>query len=107
MVRLTHSGSMPVLEFTVVELNEMPRLRSGHFSNLVYDDGQYRIWLSRMTVADGAPFDNVIEVEGFCPVDYPAPFFMGTHARRGSWMPYKDINPRYTDVVRLVSLKGF
>jgi hypothetical protein len=25
---------------------------SGHFDNLVYDDGKHRVWVSRMTAAD-------------------------------------------------------
>jgi hypothetical protein len=107
MVMLTHKYGMPVLEFTVAEINEMIPIRGGHFSNLVFDDGQYRIWVSRMTKADGAPFDDAIEVEGFCPVNYPAPYFMGTPARLGCWLPYKDYDPRYTEKIRLVSLRDF
>jgi len=29
-----------------------PALDSGHFDNLVYDDGTYRVWVSRQSLAD-------------------------------------------------------
>jgi hypothetical protein len=31
---------------------QQPALDSGHFDNLVFNDGAHRVWVSRMTVAD-------------------------------------------------------
>jgi hypothetical protein len=49
--------------FTAAELEEMETLWQGHTDNLKYDDGETRYWLSRMTVADGMPYDNAVTVE--------------------------------------------
>jgi len=50
-------------KYTANELEELPTLSSGHFDNLKIDDGQYRVWLSRVGIADGMPYDNQIMVE--------------------------------------------
>lgn len=39
--------------YTYDELERMPTLHSGHFANLKVDTGTLRIWVSRMTIADG------------------------------------------------------
>ena len=31
---------------------DQPAIDSGHFDNLVYDDGHHRVWVSRMSLAD-------------------------------------------------------
>jgi len=49
--------------YTAEELKKMPTLHSGHFDNLKIDTGTVRVWLSRMTVADGAPYNNQVTVE--------------------------------------------
>ena len=41
----------------------MKTIESGHFDNLKHDDGKTRIWLSRMTVEDGMPYNNQVTVE--------------------------------------------
>ena len=38
-------------------------LNSGHFDNLKVEEGKVRVWLSRMTRADGAPYDNQVIIE--------------------------------------------
>lgn len=45
------------------ELMALPTLSQGHMDNLKFDDGKHRIWVSRMSVADGAPEDNQIHFE--------------------------------------------
>lgn len=50
-------------KYTLAELEAMPTIHSGHFDNLKFDDGKNRVWLSRMTVADGMPYDNQVTVE--------------------------------------------
>lgn len=55
------SGKPP--RYSLAALKKMPTKDWSHFDNLKYDDGKYRVWLSRMTVADGAPYDNQVTVE--------------------------------------------
>ena len=38
-------------------------IQSGHFSNLKIQTGTVRVWLSRMTVADGAEYNHAVEIE--------------------------------------------
>lgn len=38
--------------FTLNELENMENIEVGWVSNLKYDDGEYRVWLSRLTVDD-------------------------------------------------------
>jgi len=56
---------------TLKEAKNMFVLSQGHFDNLIYDENNIKIWLSRMTVADGMPYDNQIIVE---------------ELRRGNWV---------------------
>lgn len=54
--------------YTLAELQAMPTLHSGHFDNLKVDQyvgtrPELRVWLSRMTVEDGAPCNNEVTVE--------------------------------------------
>lgn len=44
-------------------LKKMPTINQGHTDNLKFDDGKRRIWLSRMTVADGMPYNNQVTIE--------------------------------------------
>lgn len=53
-----------LLPCEISELPNQPTLHSGHFDNLKYEDEKFRIWLSRMTIADGAPYNNEVTVEG-------------------------------------------
>jgi hypothetical protein len=57
--------------YTAKRLEFMPTISKSHFADLKLDywscntDRQTRVWLSRMTVADGMPYDNYIRVEQF------------------------------------------
>lgn len=51
------------MKYTKEELEAMPTLHSGHFDDLKIETQTTRVWLSRMTVADGMPYDNMITVE--------------------------------------------
>lgn len=44
-------------------LNSLPTISTGHFDNLKIDENGFRIWLSRMTIADGMPYDNQVTIE--------------------------------------------
>ena len=52
-----------VMDMTKEQLAELPTLAQGQFSNLKFDDGKHRVWLSRMTKEDGAQEDHAIEFE--------------------------------------------
>lgn len=49
--------------FSLRDLITMPTLEQGHFDNLKVQTDTKRVWLSRMTVADGMPYDNQVTVE--------------------------------------------
>jgi hypothetical protein len=53
--------------YTLAELQALPTLESGHFDNLKIDEkvgsSHARVWLSRLTVADGMPYNNQVTVE--------------------------------------------
>jgi hypothetical protein len=49
--------------FTAARLRAMPTLEQGQFDNLKVSTGSTRVWLSRMTVEDGAPYGNQVTVE--------------------------------------------
>jgi len=51
------------MKYTLKELQAKPTLSSGHFDNVKYDDGHIRVLLSRMTVADGMPYNNQVTIE--------------------------------------------
>jgi hypothetical protein len=49
--------------FSLAELEALPTLHSGQYDNLKVEKGTIRVWLSRMTVGDGAPCNNQVTVE--------------------------------------------
>jgi hypothetical protein len=49
--------------YSLEELESLPTLTEGHMDDLKVDDGEYRVWLSRMTKADGAPYDHRVTIE--------------------------------------------
>ena len=69
--------------FTAKRLEFMPTIRKGQFADLKLDywscntDKQTRVWLSRMTVADGMPYDNYIRVEQYV---------CGGYTENGRWV---------------------
>lgn len=56
---MTLHGSL----WTTDELNAMPTLSSGWCGDLKFDDGETRVWLYRVGLADGAPFENTVVIE--------------------------------------------
>ena len=44
-------------------LRNMPTLHQGHFNNVKHEDKNYKICLSRMTIADGMSYNNQVTVE--------------------------------------------
>ncbi len=44
-------------------LRALPTRDQGHFDNLKIETPDTRVWLSRMTRADGAPYDNGVTIE--------------------------------------------
>lgn len=50
-------------------LSAMPTVTQGQWSNLKHEVSGHRLWLSRMTKEDGAPYDRTVEVEVFQPID--------------------------------------
>lgn len=46
-----------------MRLGELPTITQGQTADLKIDAPPIRIWVSRMTVEDGAEFDNAIEIE--------------------------------------------
>jgi hypothetical protein len=51
--------------YTLAELSALPTLSQGQADDLKIDTGTDRVWLSRMTVADGMPYDNQVTEEYF------------------------------------------
>jgi len=49
--------------YTLNELEALPTLRVGHFDDLKVETPDTRVWLSRMTKADGADYDNAVTVD--------------------------------------------
>jgi len=49
--------------YSLADLKAAETLGSAQYDNLKFDDGQTRVWLSRMTRADGAPYNNQVTVE--------------------------------------------
>lgn len=47
------------------QLKDLPTLCVGQASNLVIEDGDWRVWLCRCGVDDGMLYDNAIEIEHF------------------------------------------
>jgi hypothetical protein len=57
-------GKLPERKhYTLQELNALPTLDQAHFDNLKVEEGNTRVWLSRMEKQDGAPYDNQVTVE--------------------------------------------
>jgi len=51
------------MRYTKEELKAMPTIHSGQYDNLKIDTGTTRVWLSRMTIADGMSYNNQVTVE--------------------------------------------
>jgi len=53
--------------YTLAELQDMPTLAQGHFDNLKINCEKFRLWFSRLTMADGQPYDHQVSVERYDP----------------------------------------
>jgi hypothetical protein len=51
------------LELTLEELEELEPIAQGQADDLLIEDGDTRVWLSRCGVEDGEPFDNAVTIE--------------------------------------------
>jgi len=47
------------------QLDVMPTLSQAYTCDLKIDDGDYRVFLSRLDAGDGEPFDNTVYVEAY------------------------------------------
>ncbi len=50
-------------DWSLKELEALPTISSGHFDDLKFENPIIRVWLSRMTIADGMPYNNQVTVE--------------------------------------------
>ncbi|MEK3698198.1 hypothetical protein NYE33_14650 [Paenibacillus sp. FSL R10-2199] len=50
-------------KYSLSELKAMPTLLQAHTDDLKIETGNQRVWLSRMTVEDGMPYNNQVTVE--------------------------------------------
>lgn len=57
-------------KYTLAELEAMPTISKGHMDDLKAEIENIRIWLSRMTVEDGMPYNNMATVEFYNPKNY-------------------------------------
>ena len=53
--------------YTLEELKKLPILAQAHCDNLLIqgedNKGKFRLWLSRMTIEDGMPYNNQVTIE--------------------------------------------
>ena len=50
-------------KYTLRELQTMKTITQGYTDDLKVKTGDTKVWLSRMTVEDGMPYDNMVTVE--------------------------------------------
>ena len=53
------------MNFRLKDLEKLPTLAVGQADDLKIDKGNMRVWLSRMTVADGMPYNNQVNIERY------------------------------------------
>ncbi len=49
--------------YKLAELEALPTLSQGHTDDLKVETENQRVWLSRMTIDDGQPYNNMVTVE--------------------------------------------
>ena len=52
-----------MLTLSLEELEAMPTIKQGHTDDLKISTPTTRVWLSRLTVEDGQPYNNMVTVE--------------------------------------------
>jgi hypothetical protein len=50
-------------KYTLRELQAMETISQGHTDNLKIKTEDTKVWLSRMTVEDGMPYNNMVTIE--------------------------------------------
>lgn len=81
MATTTHrKGTMQTVgpRYTLEQIEEMPTIHQGQYANLKIDTSTERVWLSRLTVEDGQPYNNQVTVE---------------HLADGSWVTVAEYEP--------------
>ena len=53
----------PSGRYSLEQIQSMPTIHQGHYDNLKAETFNSRLWLSRMTVKDGMPYDNQVTEE--------------------------------------------
>lgn len=53
------------MRLSTEQLVSMDSIQNGHNADLKIDDGQVRVWLSRLSKEDGDPFDNTVYIERY------------------------------------------
>jgi hypothetical protein len=52
-------------KYSLAYLESLPTLHTGHFDKLKVKENGLQVWLSRMTEADGMPYDNEVTIEQY------------------------------------------
>ena len=50
-------------KFTLKELQQLKTISQGHTDDLKIKTADTKVWLSRLTVEDGMPYNNMVTVE--------------------------------------------
>lgn len=53
------------MKYTLAQLEALPTIKQGHTDDLKIESGNGRVWLSRMTIEDGQPYNNQVTIERF------------------------------------------
>jgi hypothetical protein len=60
---LQRGGGVIMRKYTLRELRAMETVSQGHTDDLKIKTEDTKVWLSRMTVEDGMPYNNMVTVE--------------------------------------------
>lgn len=53
------------MDYTLKQLQARKTIAQGQADDLKIETAQHRVWLSRMTIEDGMPYNNQVTVERF------------------------------------------
>lgn len=51
------------MRYSLSEIEALPTLHQGQYDNLKVQEADRKVWLSRLTVEDGMPYNNQVTVE--------------------------------------------
>jgi hypothetical protein len=54
---------MKMRKYTLRELQAMETISQGHTDDLKIKSEDIKVWLSRMTIEDGMPYNNMVTIE--------------------------------------------